>query len=182
MLLAEQSVAPIQVPVEAAPPGSSAVDVEAGSSIAPSLLAYLSASARSRVLTSAASGSAVASKLAAALGAVDSLADVSDYRLDSSPLSGLADGATSAAFTAPLQGSPAARLVILLDAFQPAPGGAVIVSGGGAAYSLALPLAASAKRLEFASVPAALAASFTVKNGTGAAFPAGGNAVVVIPL
>lgn len=165
---------------QAAPAGSSAVT--AASAVSPALLAYLADLKRAAVLSAANVGSATARRIAAALEAVDVLGDLSDYQIDASPLDGLANGATSAAFSAPLSGTSSARVVILLGSMQAAAGGTVVLSGAGASYSLALPTTAGPLRIEFADLPAALAAEFTVQNDSGVAFPASSNSIVVLPV
>lgn len=163
-----------------APSGSSAVTVT--ELIAGDLLGYLSDGVRTSVLSAANTGSATARRLSVALEAVDALADLSAYQIDAAPINGLANGSTSAAISASVGVAPRVRVVILLGSMQPAAGGTVVLAGAGASYSLALPTTAGPQRLEFVDLPAALAASFTVQNGSGVAFPSSSNSIVVLPV
>lgn len=183
MSLEEGVPAPAPAPAPApspAPAGSSAVSAD--SVIGSSLLGYLADAMRATVLSAANAGSATTRRITAALEAVDVLSDLSDYRIDASALSGLANGATSAPFSASIADSPRVRVVLLLGSMQAAAGGTVVLSGAGASYSLALPTTAGPLRIEFADLPAALAAEFTVQNDSGVAFPASSNSIVVLPV
>lgn len=169
----------VEPQTQTAPEGS--VVLTAVAVVESSLLAYLSGTKGSAVFSAASVGSATARRIASALEGIDVLGDLAQYRLDAAPINSLAND-EKAAFQAPVSGSDRVRIVILLGVMQPAAGGSVVVSGAGVAYSLALPTSLGPIRLEFADLPAALAASFTVRNISGVAFPASLNTIAVVPV
>lgn len=167
--------------LEPNPPGSGATD--ASPILSSSLLAYLSDSAKSSLLSAANIGASTAAKIETALEVIDALSDLTTYLLDATSLNSLANNESSSSLAlASLAGSSRVRIVVLLGQFQPTAGGKVAISNGSTTYEITLPSTLSSKRVEFNNIPASFVSSFTVKNSTGVTFPSYGNSIVVVPL
>jgi len=174
------SPVPVPVPIPA-PTGSSATDVD---TIIPSnLLAYLTNSTKTSLLSASNIGKSTTSEIENALEVIDVLTNLTTYQVDAAPLDSLANSATSTSFAVSNIGSSRfARLVILLGEFQPNLNGKVSISDGTTAYELTLANTLSEKRLEFNELSDSFVSSFTVTNSTGVTFPSYGNSIVVVPL
>jgi hypothetical protein len=165
------------------PAPSGSIGTDSSYPIPSNLMDYLSDSGKSSLLSVSNIGASTLAKVQTSLEVIDNLTDFETYLLDGTALDGLADGATSAAFTYPNVGtSRFVRVVVVLGEITPTGTPSVEIVSGLTAYTLSVPTATSEKRLEFNDIPEAFVNSFQVRNSTGVPFALFGNSLVVVGL
>lgn len=163
------------------PPGSSAVDTNY--SITTELLASLSPSAQSSILSVSNIGASTLSRVCKILELVNNVSALEAYLLDGTVLDNLQNNSASSVFTVPFVGSSRfVRVVIILGELSPKQNALVKLKHDATIYELAISQTTSEKRLEFNNIPASFVSSFTVENHTGHPFASSGNSIVVVGL
>jgi hypothetical protein len=165
-------------------PGEGSTSTDFSQYVIPdSLIQYLSASAKSKLLSASNIGASTASIIKKSLELISNLTELTAYLLNETILNNIATGFQSQNILYTNLESNYCDVIIILNDISPmGVQSSVSISNGTTTYTINISLTSSKKKLVFYNIPKSFVSNFHVLNNSGATFQNSGNSILIVGL